>query len=307
MNSGVCCSSPRGNLLKKTILACVLMATVALQGCASYTKWKVDAVEPSRKGVVVRSVSIAPFSGEGQSIGTQFARLLAGQLEELGYVKVVRNGAEGRLVGTMDGTGSKIDTWRNDYKVDGKTHYTYYARVRKSLTASYSLSVGGETWSGTYSQEYSDTESSGDGYRSAKADLPSDDAIRNWLMKTVASRIVQDLSPYKVRKTYKLKYGDTDNLELGTEYAKLGREEQAMSIFRQITQKTKNDEDRAAALYNMGVLYEIRGDFDKAFQAYRDASQFHLEELMYPEAITRLEKEMERRAALDKQMEALAR
>ena len=107
-------------------------------------------------------------------------------------------------------------------------------------------------------------------------------------------------------KTYKLKYGDTDNLELGADYAKLGREEQAMSISGRSPRRPRTMRI-VAALYNMGVLYEIRGDFDKAFEAYRDASQFHLEELMYPEAITRLEKEMERRAALDKQMEALAR
>lgn len=306
MNPGISFSIIRGNLLRKTILVILLMATVVIQGCASYTKWKVDAVEPSRKGVAVRSVSIAPFTGEGQNIGTQFARLLAGKLEAQGFIEVRQRGAEGRLEGTMDGTGSKIDTWREKYESDGKTKYRYYARVRKALTVSYSLHANGQVWSGTYSEEYSDEESSRDGYSAAKAELKSDDAIRQRLMNRVADRITQDLTPYRVRKTYKLKYGETDNLELGADYAKLGREEQAMSIFKQITQKTTNDEDRAAALYNMGVLYEIRGDFDKAFQSYRDASQFHLEELMYPKAITRLEREMERRATLDKQIEALS-
>ena len=307
MNPGVVRSSTRQTVFTRAAMACLLAATVLLQGCASYTKWKVDAVEPSRKGVTVRSVSVMPFTGEGESIGTQFARLVAGKLEGQGFVEIRRSGAEGRLEGTMDGTRSDIDTWREKYKSDGKTRYRYYARVRKSLTASYTLHAGGQSWSGTYSEEYSDKESSRDGYNAAKAELASDDAIADWLMNRVADQITQDITPYRVRKTYKLKYGDTDNLELGADYAKLGREEQAMSIFRQITQRTKNDEDRAAALYNMGVLYEIRGDFDKAFQAYRDASQFHLEELMYPEAITRLEKEMERRAALDAQMEALSR
>ena len=55
----------------------------------------------------------------------------------------------------MDGTGSDIDTWREKYKSDGKTRYRYYARVRKSLTASYTLYANGQSWSGTYSEEYS--------------------------------------------------------------------------------------------------------------------------------------------------------
>lgn len=290
----------------KVAFLALILTGLMMQGCASYTKWKVDAVEPSRKGVTVQSVSIAPFAGEGHEIGTNFARLLAGHLEKQNFVEIRQQGAQGQIVGSLDGTAVKIETWREKYKIDGKTHYRYYAKNRKSLTASYTLSAGGQTWSGTYSEEYSDKENSRDSYSAAKAELQSEDNIRRRLMNTLASRIAEDITPFRVRKTYKLKLGDTDNLELGADYAKLGRQEQAMSIFQQVAERTDNNEDRAAALYNIGVILEIRGDFDQAFEKYRSASQFHLEELMYPKAITRLENEIKRRAVVDKQIEALS-
>ncbi|MCK0162354.1 DUF6340 family protein [Marinobacter sp. S6332] len=293
------------NLTSKYTRACIpLLALIVMvmQGCASYTKWRVDAMEPSQKGIAVESVSIQPFTGEGREHGTTFARLLAGQLTQQGFVKLKQKGAQGHIVGSLDGTRTKYETWREKYKRKGKTRYRYHAKVRKSLTASYTLSANGQTWSESYTEEYSDEESSRDSYSAAKAELKSEARIQRQLMTTLAMKISQDITPYRVRKTYKLKLGDTDHLELGADYAKLGREEQAMSIFRQITERTQNDEDRAAALYNMGVIYEIRGDFNKAFDAYRNASQFHLEELMYPKAITRLESVISKRNQVDKQM-----
>ena len=293
--------------LTRTVLTMLMLAGLMTQGCASHTEWKVDAVEPSRKGATVRSVSIAPFTGEGRQNGTEFARILAGYLEGQNFISVQEQGAEGFINGSLNGTGANIETWRSEYKSDGKTRYTYHAKLTKSLTASYTLTTKDRTWSGTYHDEHIEEARSSDGYGAAKSELRSNKTVAGWLMHGLATKIGQDLTPFRSKKTYKLKLGDSDNLELGADYAKLGREEQAMSIFRQVAERTSNDEDRAAALYNIGVLHETRGDFNKAFESYRDASQFHLEELMYPEAITRLEQEIDKRAIVDKQIQALSR
>jgi|AntRauTorcE11898_2_1112593.scaffolds.fasta_scaffold17626_2 tetratricopeptide (TPR) repeat protein len=293
-------------LHKFSVMLVLAVALLALQGCASYTKWKVDAVAPSQKGVALKSIAPSPFTGESRQDGTSFARLIAGHLDAQRFVEIRQQGAEGKLIGTIDWGRTERDSWRESYEYKKKTRYRYYAKIRKSLTASYNLTANGQSYAASYSADHSREKDSSDGYRDAKSQLPTEEQMKQHLMNELATRISRDLTPYRVRKTYKLKYGDTDKLELGAEYAKLGREEQAMSIFRQISERTSNDEDRAAALYNMGVIFEIRGDFDKAFEAYRNASQFHLEELMYPEAITRLEKEMKHRAVVDQQIKALS-
>lgn len=295
------------NVRRSLSILAITFALLIMQGCASYTKWKVDAVEPSRKGVAPQSISINSFSDIRHREGLVFARLLSGKLQDENFVEIRNRGGEGRLSGALNWGKTERDRWVDKYEYKGETHRTYYSQIKKSLTVSYQLELAGRTYSATYEKKFAEKESSSEGYSKAKAELPSEEAIRAKLMRKAAYEIVKDITPYNVKKTYKIKLGETDKLALGADYLEIERQDQAKEIFRQISEKTKNTEDRAAAIYNLGVIHEANGEFEQAFKAYRDASQMNLEELMYPKAITRLEKEVERRERLNKQMESLKR
>lgn len=294
------------NSMFRVVSVLALISTLFLiQGCASTTKWKVDAVEPSRKGVVPKSIKIGKFSSRNHNDGATFSGLLTGKLQAEGFVDVQQRGAEGHISGSISWGKTKRDTWKDSYEYKDKTNYIYYAKIQKSLTVSYVLNVGGKTYSDTYVKNYSKEKKSSENYSEAKADLRTEESIQSKLMQKIASEIARDITPYRVKKTYKIKLGDSDNLALGADYLKIDRQDQAMEIFRQIANKTKNDEDRAAAIYNQGVIYEARGDLEKAFNAYRDANQLNLEEMMYPKAVSRLELARASQEKLNKQLESL--
>ena len=283
----------------------VIFVILVLQGCANHVEWRVKSLVPSRTGVAVQSVKINPFSGVSEQEGIQFARLLTNRLQHQGYVKIQSNGAKGLLSGNLTWGRTELETWSERFDIDGKTSYQYFAQKRKPLTVSYDFYVNDENYPDSYTKNYSLTQVSSNSYSEAKASLDTEQEIRSWLMTVAVYKIVGNISPHKKLKTYKLKLGDTDNLELGTEYVLLDRLDQALSIFRQIANKSNNKEDRASAVYNQGVIHEVRGDFKKAFSAYRTANQLHPEELMYPESVTRIEEEILNKLILDSQIDII--
>ncbi len=280
-----------------------IFVCMALCACSSPTvSGLVDM--PAYKGTTVSSVTVRPFEANyGRSSGMSITTLLKGAIVDAGHIRVVDRGAQGVLGGSLHWSRLQTDSWMDSWTdKKGRTHYTYYYKQQKSVTVNYELRTRSGTVADAYTESFERQYFSPNGPSEARAYALAEHAIDTMLLKTLATRIMRDISPHAERVTFRFKENGNDDLALGVTYAQKGRLDQALSIFRQVADGTIDGKGRAAALYNMGVLYEMRGDFEQAFTQYRDANQFDLREDLYLDALTRIEKRVEQQRAFERQI-----
>ena len=286
----------------KTSISIILLCFM-LAACGSATVTGLVDM-PAYKGTTVSSVTVRAFNTNSyrRTSGAAMATLLKGKLSDAGHVRVVNRGADGVLGGALRSSRLESNSWtdsRTDKK--GQTHYTYYYRQQKSVTADYELRTRGDTVAGSYTETFERQYFSPNSPSEARSYAWAEQVIDDKLLTALATRIMRDISPHKEQVTFRFKDNGNDDLKLGVKYAQKGRFDQSLSIFRQVADGATDTKTRAAALYNTGVIHEMRGEFEQAFSQYRDANQFDLREDLYLDALTRVEKRVKEHRAFEAQ------
>ncbi len=278
-------------LAKHTIALLAWVYLLLLTGCG-ITPIQGEVNMPSNKGVAPTAVDVTTFKGGKGGQGSEMSRLIIGELKREGHVSVSKGANASVMSGQLDIGNLKTDSWSDSYEYKGKTYTVYYYKAEKELSVSYELNVGGEIVGDTFSESYSE-QWSGDSSSAAKSKAPNEKSIDSRLMAKIARQIAYDISPHKEPMTFNFHNGDDPHITTAITYVQNRRYDQAMSILRQVVDHTADMKDRAAATYNMGLLFEMQGDFKQAFEMYKDANQMVLGEEDYIKALTRAEERHE--------------
>lgn len=111
------------------------------------------------------------------------------------------------------------------------------------------------------------------------------------LSDTICKKFVRMIAPYYVTESRQIEPGQ-GNIQVGNNYATSGLWPEAIEAW---TQALKEQPQEPASFYNLGVAYEIEGDYEKAEAAFKKALALK-QKKVYMDAIARvraLEKEQE--------------
>ncbi len=269
-----------------------MMIALACLGACSEVKVASTVDMPAEKGAVVSSVAIRPFvSNQRRAGGAELATLIKKKILKEGHIQVTEGRAEGELRGRLTWDRLRADSWVDSWtNKKGETFHMYIYKVQKTVTADYELRYGLGTVGDVYTETFEEQYSSGNNMSEARARALSEQNINIRLLDRIAERIAWDITPHKALMQFPFKRDGDDNIALGVSYVQKGRLDQALSIFRQTADYTPVIKDRGTALYNIGLIYEMQGEYEKAFDHYRDANQLDLREDLYLKALTRVEK-----------------
>lgn len=144
------------------------------------------------------------------------------------------------------------------------------------------------------------------GYSAYKlADLPTKNQTIQQLADEISRKFAEKISP--TRFTISVAFAnDKENpmVKKGIDYAKGGAMEMAKEVWEEVVKSSPNN---AAALYNIGVVYESYGDLaslNKAYTHYRRAAKFGDKDL-YIKAVGRISTRIKQRQKLNKQKQML--
>ncbi len=233
-------------------------------------------------------------------------------------------GVEGLIVGDVlsyevqDKRGTekvKEKVWKGEYEKDEKGNFIYEKTARgrekkkkyeevfvnkEYIQRSGNVSISfrmvsvetGEIRAGdTKSRNYSKK------FYPEKGQLPSRDAILTQLSEAVIEQFIPLITPYTVQvsKTFE---EDNDAVDLGIEYAQKNLWDRAMTIWQD---ELNRDPRNTAALYNLGLAYEVMGDFDQAEAHYNQALDIEPNDL-YMEALANIRKRKIEQKNLEEQL-----
>ncbi len=209
----------------------------------------------------------------------------------------------------------KEKVWKGEYEKDEKGNFVYektrsgrekkkkYEEVlvdKEFIQRSGNVSISfrmvsvetgeiraGETKSRTYSQKFFPD----------KGQLPTHQAILTQLSEAVIEQFIPLITPYTIRvsKTFE---EDNDAVDLGIEYAQKNLWDRAMTIWQD---ELIRDPRNSAALYNLGLAYEVMGDFDQAEDYYTRALDIEPNDL-YMEALANIRQRKIEQKTLEKQL-----
>jgi curli biogenesis system outer membrane secretion channel CsgG len=210
----------------------------------------------------------------------------------------------------------KEKVWKGDYEKDEKGNFIYektlFGKAKKKkyeevfvdkqyIQRSGNVSISfrlvsvetgeiraGDTKSRTYSQKF---------FPEKSGQLPSPQSILTQLTEGVIEQFIPLITPYTVRvsKTFE---EDNDAVDLGIEYAQKNLWDRAMKIWQD---ELGRDPQNTAAMYNLGLAYEVMGDFDQAEALYNKALDIEPNDL-YMEALANLRQRRIEQQNLEKQL-----
>lgn len=250
-----------------------LLFIILLVGCKS-TPPPIQVEEMPKGGYKFDNVEIYQFKSNNRKYnGNDFASTLTQKIIGQGHVKQ-RNGSYNHVVGKI--TAPRIEKIKQRTKKEHKdgTTYKYYYRLIQSLTVSFSVVrnksvIVSDTLSFTYNEKFRSTDS----YSDAIGQAPSEEAIAQKLLQDAAIGVSQYITPYYSNQEVTLLDGDDDNIDLGNEYVMKKRLKQAYSIYDQIANKTKDNEDQAIAIHNQGIVRLMQARYKESFNLIANANR----------------------------------
>ncbi len=111
-----------------------------------------------------------------------------------------------------------------------------------------------------------------------KDNVPGDDQILSGLLNQVTDAFVGDISPHYVNVAKRLMKSKADPNGIGSKYAKAGDWQRAAEIWERAVASMSGD---PGLWHNIGVAYEAMGNYDKALEVYRKASDLDPVNEMY--------------------------
>ncbi|MBM4122477.1 MAG: tetratricopeptide repeat protein [Nitrospira sp.] len=121
------------------------------------------------------------------------------------------------------------------------------------------------------------------------------------LAQNVVAKLATDVQPHQIRVDREFEnggwlFGDSA-VKQGIEFVRANRLEDAIQRWEAVV---KNDPQNSSAHYNLGLAYELAGNFEKAEQAYRVAEQIS-PEARYIHAVSTVKKSAEAQKKLETQ------
>ena len=171
-------------------------------------------------------------------------------------------------------------------------------RIRRgSVTANLRI-VNVETGQLVYSEAISRSYNSGKVLDSSSRTLPPKENILTNLMNQVLDIFVKQIAPHYIT-AYKAIEGGEGDIDVGKKFAKNGLWPEAQQAW---LRAIKNNPNSTAALYNLGLAYEVEGKLDVAEKYYEKASALNPKDL-YLKAISNIRKAKAEKERLRRQME----
>ncbi len=278
-----------------------LCLSILATGCGPKKySFTIDAPPAYANEYSFKQMKIEPFQSNRRPYGRAMQTLLASRIAREGYVTIVKNGQDCVLAGHVT-IGKVHENYRSEsyectkYR-DGKSYkstcYTYYCTKKMMANADYTLLAerdGGIVFGDSVAYDFEKTWSSRKSRADVRADALTADQIIDTAMQTMATAIVGTVTPHKETVKRELQEGSDDNIALGITYLENGRVDQAIAIWDQCIDRASSVEDKAAALYNIGVITESRGAYRDAFELYSRANSLMPAEVLYIQSMTRAE------------------
>jgi tetratricopeptide (TPR) repeat protein len=241
--------------------------------CAS--KVKVDSTMnmPSQSGLALKSIAVGNFSGDRYGVkGSILSAKIKSELIGQGFTSVDNNSPY-ILVGEILPSKVERKSWSEKHEGKKETWYSYHASVQQSLSVSFAVILGQKTLtSGSENFSYKKEKDSGENSTKAKSKLLTDAEVVDILIGKAAEYLTKQISPYRAKVNLNYLSGDDDNLDLGIEYVKKSRFEQAYSIFDQVAQNSTNMQDQAKAIHNQGLVKLMQGKHSDAYELMSKAN-----------------------------------
>lgn len=312
-------------------VASLIILAIVWTGCA--TKVRAKRVAPAKYSVAgIRTLAVAEFKMECCTFPIWSERLtdeIEEQLEEKGFFKLVEGapefsaddptdrwvrwgrdeGADGILAGTIK-NASVQTTWgrrrverevRTGRYKDGqeviRKEVEHIPTIRRRATLQVVTSFNDVITATRLDREkYRETKSEyreGDNSRY----LPTDNEMLGKLARKIAKRIANDMVPRPVEE--KISLASDDACKDGVRLARDGDWAGATSSWQAVV---ATDPANHAALYNLGVASEVRGNYDAAADYYLRAMELDGKKL-YQKAWKRASERVEEKSRLREQME----
>ncbi|MCB1809824.1 MAG: tetratricopeptide repeat protein, partial [Candidatus Competibacteraceae bacterium] len=267
------------------------LVTLLLGSCATIVTEEVLS-PPKLLKQAITSIQVKRFAGE---YGRQLSVQIEGNLQTVSLIKIRTHGAQAVLTGSIQVARVTSDSYSKSFKVkkkdsNGKKYKTtktyYYLQKRGLASLTYSLVSGSKVLASNAHNAMFERVSSGASSQEAKASAISNNEIISDLIGQLAEKVIQDISPHKTHFSFQLQKGGHDYLNIGIAYYKKELYSQAEEYWNRVLNAVySNPQDRAAAAYNLGVLYVHNGALPQAFQMFRQADGLHPLNTVYMDAL----------------------
>ena len=170
-------------------------------------------------------------------------------------------------------------------------------RIRRGTVAINFRAVGVET--GQLLAAHSDSKSynSGKVVEGSWETLKPEGQILSDLSRDICQRFVQLIAPYYWTEKRIIEPGK-GNTNVGAKYAQSGLWPEALESWKRAVVEMPKE---SAGFYNLGLAYEVQGDYDEAEQKYQSALGLKQKKL-YMEALARVRKLKTEQKALEEQL-----
>jgi tetratricopeptide (TPR) repeat protein len=273
----------------------VLILLLAASACTKTIKEEV-IMPPHDLSVAIKTITIRPFIGS--PYGVQFAEHLSNRLVHEGFITVMKTGSEAFLGGTLSVGNIHTQSYSNSYPVTYKQNnqnYTttqYVYTIKKSFEAGVTYSVdsqgrviGGNSYSTTYEQSWN-----GSSLAEAQANAQSDESIIGTSLDVLVRNIIEGISPHKEFWSFKLQDAGNDYLKAGISYYEKGLYSQAEEYYKKVISQSQKSDELAAAYYDIGVLRMRQGNYQEAFDMFKEADKRSPANSVYMDALANVEK-----------------
>jgi len=257
----------------------------------------------------IDSMAVKPFDTSSRykrQYAIQLKSMIEGSIAKEGFIDITSNSPielQGQITfGNMRTDSYSKETrviknWKFDTEKVRKCFYT----KKMTITGTYRLwnSAQRTTLIGdSFEIDIDKKWSSKDGCSAAKSKAITDEKLIHSALQDIAEQIVLDVSPHHKNVSRKLQTGTDPNIALGTTYLENGRIDQATAIWKQVILQTANQQDKAAAYYNLGVIKESQGAYKDAFELFSNANMIDVYEELYLKALQRIENAQQTRDKL---------
>jgi tetratricopeptide (TPR) repeat protein len=252
----------------------------------------------------INSVEVRPFSSNYQGYGDKMADLVKNNITREGYIKVVNQGGQAVLTGTISIGRFDKKSYHKKYEMkdkegNKKVYYTYYYRKQLATDATYSLKQGNKQIAGGNLTENYDRKWSGENAAEARSQATSDDGIITSSLNALARRIVKGISPHQSTRLFPIPcssfvdklmcWNRPETTKLGAEYYKNRRYDQAEKYWQQTLKNEQKPEYKAEAHYLIGVLRVKDNKFADAFRQFKRADELEPGNDLYMRALSQAE------------------
>lgn len=268
-------------------------ATFTVDAPAAYpANWNIQAIQ-------VRAFDVN--SNYHRDEARQLQNMIKNGIAQEGYIQALERGGDALIKGDLNIGKLRTDNYRKSYETDDGMRYTYYYTKKLPITGDFSLVdrrsnrvIVGDSFSYSFDKEWRSSDSPSE----AKAEAWTNERILHGLLEQISQKIVWTVSPHKETVTRKLEKGSDKSIRLGNKYLENNSPDQAILIWKEVLERSDAPKDIAAAHYNIGVVMEARGEFDKAKSMFEEANLLWPERELYIEARERVRKAESRQRRL---------